>query len=58
VFEAAISTYRPDLIRWAIGRVGVDDAEDLVQDTLLRTLVMSHDGSLTAVNGMYLFWIF
>jgi hypothetical protein len=39
-FEAAISTYRPDLLRWAIGRVGVDDAEDLVQDALLRAVAI------------------
>lgn len=36
-----ISAYRPDLLRWAIGRVGVDDAEDLVQDALLKALAIS-----------------
>jgi DNA-directed RNA polymerase specialized sigma24 family protein len=39
-FEAAISQYRPALVVWAIERVGADDAEDLVQDTLLRTVAI------------------
>lgn len=39
-FEVAISAYRPDLLRWAIGQVGVDDAEDLVQDTLVKALAI------------------
>ena len=38
-FEAAISQYRPALLAWAVHRVGKDDAEDLVQDTLLKALV-------------------
>jgi hypothetical protein len=39
-FEAAIYHYRPDLLKWAIGRVGLDDAEDLVQDALLRAVAI------------------
>ncbi len=37
-FEAAISQYRPALLVWAVHRVGLDDAQDLVQDTLLRAI--------------------
>lgn len=39
-FEAAIEEYRPALLAWAVNRVGMDDAEDLVQDTLLRAVAI------------------
>lgn len=39
-FEAAIEEHRPALLAWAVGRVGPNDAEDVVQDTLLRALAI------------------
>ena len=40
-FEAAIEEYRPALLAWAVHKVGMDDAEDLVQDALLRAVAVS-----------------
>ncbi|HAC47161.1 MAG TPA: hypothetical protein DGB72_01825 [Gemmatimonadetes bacterium] len=39
-FEDAIDQYRPALLAWAVRRVVMDDAEDLVQDTLLRAVAI------------------
>jgi len=39
-FEAAIKEHRPALVVWAKGRVGADDAEHLVVDTLVNALAI------------------
>jgi hypothetical protein len=39
-FEAAINEYRPIPVAWAIGASGLDDPEDLVQGTFLRTVAL------------------
>jgi DNA-directed RNA polymerase specialized sigma24 family protein len=39
-FEAAITEHRPALLGWAARRVGQEDAEDFVQDALLRAVAI------------------
>jgi DNA-directed RNA polymerase specialized sigma24 family protein len=39
-FEAAITQHREALLGWAVQRVGQVEAEDLVQDALLRAIAI------------------